>query len=518
MQNLKRPRILFVDDEPEILRSLSRVARKIDADIITAQGGAIAIKIIEEAPVDIIVSDLKMPEMDGNELLEKVAKITPETVRIVLTSCADMEVVISAINERHIWGYLQKPWDNYELIIKLKQALQLQQILAERTLMRRTIDQYQQYRKATFEGFIGDSVAMQFVYSSIEQCAPSNASVFITGPSGSGKELAALAIHRLSKRSNGPFIALNCAAIPTELMESEIFGHVKGAFSGAVSNRDGAALLADGGSLFLDEIGEMDINLQAKLLRFIQTGCFQKVGSGKEQHVDIRFICATNRDPHTAIAEKKLREDLFYRLNVISLFLPPLHQRGGDCLILAQHFLSYYCKEEGKVFVGFSSDAEQLISNYNWPGNVRQLQNVIYSAVVMSDGPLVSKNILARQLNRQNTTTTSQADSHLTSVNAISSEISQLDQSLEQNTNIQLAPQINNTSNLDEATLASQNAINNSYVNQDKMMSLAAIERQAITRTIDLCEGNIVKAASELEVSPSTLYRKIQQWQDLPSE
>jgi DNA-binding NtrC family response regulator len=518
MQNLKRPRILFVDDEPEILRSLSRVARKIDADIITAQGGAIAIKIIEEAPVDIIVSDLKMPGMDGNELLEKVAKITPETVRIVLTSCADMEVVISAINERHIWGYLQKPWDNYELIIKLKQALQLQQILAERTLMRRTIDQYQQYRKATFEGFIGDSVAMQFVYSSIEQCAPSHASVFITGPSGSGKELAALAIHRLSKRSNGPFIALNCAAIPTELMESEIFGHVKGAFSGAVTNRDGAALLADGGSLFLDEIGEMDINLQAKLLRFIQTGCFQKVGSGKEQHVDIRFICATNRDPHIAIAEKKLREDLFYRLNVISLFLPPLHQRGGDCLTLAQHFLSYYCKEEGKVFVGFSSDAEQLISNYNWPGNVRQLQNVIYSAVVMSDGPLISKSILTRQLNRQNTTTTSQADSNLTSVNAVSSEISQLEKPLEQNTNNQIASQIHNTSNLDELALDSQNVINNGYLDQNKMMSLAAIERQAITRTIDLCEGNIVKAASELEVSPSTLYRKIQQWQDLPSE
>ena len=208
----------------------------------------LAIKIIEEAPVDIIVSDLKMPEMDGNELLEKVAKITPETVRVVLTSCADMDMVISAINEGHIWGYLQKPWDNYELIIKLKQALQLQQILAERTLMRRTIDQYQQYRKASFEDFI----AMQFVYSSIEQCAPSHASVFITGPSGSGKELAALAIHRLSKRSNGSFIALNCVAIPSELMESKIFDHVKGAFSGAVNNQDGAALLANGGSLFLD--------------------------------------------------------------------------------------------------------------------------------------------------------------------------------------------------------------------------------------------------------------------------
>ncbi len=255
----------------------------------------------------------------------------------------------------------------------------------------------------------------------------------------------------------------------------------------------------------------MDLNLQAKLLRFIQTGCFQKVGSGKEQHVDIRFICATNRDPHIAIAEKKLREDLFYRLNVISLFLPPLHQRGGDCLTLAQHFLSYYCKEEGKVFVGFSSDAEQLILNYNWPGNVRQLQNVIYSAVVMSDGPLISKNILARQLNRQNTTTTSQADSMSASASSMSTEAGQFDQSFEQNNIQQLAPQSSNTAQFDETALESQNAFNNGYFNQSKKMSLADIEHKAITRTIDLCEGNIVKAASELEVSPSTLYRKIQQ-------
>ena len=297
MENINRARVLFVDDEPDVLRSLSRIARKLDADVLTANSGKEALEIIEHSPVDVIVTDMRMPEMDGNELLTQVAKLTPETVRIVLTGYADMDMVLGAINSGHIWGYLQKPWDNYELIIKLKQALQLQQVLAERTLMRRTIEQYQYYRKENFEGFIGDSVAMQFVYSSIEQCAPSQASVFITGPSGSGKEVAAQAIHQLSKRAEKPFIALNCAAIPSELMESEIFGHVKGAFSGAVSNRDGAASLANGGTLFLDEIGEMDINLQAKLLRFIQDGKFQKVGSGKEEHADIRFVCATNREP-----------------------------------------------------------------------------------------------------------------------------------------------------------------------------------------------------------------------------
>ncbi|WP_440873963.1 sigma-54-dependent transcriptional regulator [Thalassotalea sp. PLHSN55] len=488
MQYLNKPRILFVDDEPAILRSLKRISGKLDADILTASGGEKALEIIEEMPVDVIVSDIKMPNMTGNELLAKVAQIAPETVRIILTGYDDIEMVLSAINHGHIWGFLRKPWDNYELIVKLKQALQLQQVLAERTLMRRTIEQYQQYRKKQFEGFIGDSVAMQFLYSSIEQCAPSQASVFITGPSGSGKEVAAHAIHRLSKRKNGPFIALNCAAIPSELMESEIFGHIKGAFSGAVSNRDGAASLANGGSLFLDEIGEMDINLQAKLLRFIQTGTFQKVGSGKEEKVDIRFICATNRDPHVAIAEKKLREDLYYRLNVISLNLPPLKDRGDDTVQLAQHFINHFSEIEGKVFVGLSSSAETLVRSYDWPGNVRQLQNIIHSCVVMSEGPLLSDTVLNQQLSMSNngqpvvlSTPTGDSSSQANAIGHQSIEPSQ--------------------------TPAS-----------GKILSLAEVERNAIEQAIDICQDNIVKAASELGVSPSTLYRKIQQWQVVPSE
>ena len=481
MENINRARVLFVDDEPDVLRSLSRIARKLDAHILTANSGREALDIIEQSPVDVIVTDMRMPEMDGNELLTQVAKLTPETVRIVLTGYADMDMVLGAINSGHIWGYLQKPWDNYELIIKLKQALQLQQVLAERTLMRRTIEQYQYYRKEHFEGFIGDSVAMQFVYSSIEQCAPSQASVFITGPSGSGKEVAAQAIHELSKRSDKAFIALNCAAIPSELMESEIFGHVKGAFSGAVSNRDGAASLANGGTLFLDEIGEMDINLQAKLLRFIQDGKFQKVGSGREEHADIRFVCATNRDPQLAIKDNKLREDLYYRLNVISLFMPPLCERDGDALKLAEHFLHHYSELEDKNFAGFSTDAEQLIINYSWPGNVRQLQNVIYSAVVMSQGPMISKKIIVSQLESRGQ-------------------------------NIDTQSTIHTPSRDDESMVETP-------ITQDAgQLSLAEIERRAITQTIKRCSGNVVKAASELEVSPSTLYRKIQQWQESTDE
>jgi len=488
MQSLNKSIILFVDDEPAILRSLERIASKIDATIIIASNGLAALEIIKNRNVDVIVSDINMPNMNGNQLLELVAQVSPETVRIVLTSCDNMDTVLNAINSGHIWGFLQKPWDNFDLIVKLKQALQLQHILAERTLMRRTIDQYQIYHKAKFEGFIGDSIPMQFVYSCIEQSAPSSASVFITGPSGSGKEVAAQAIHRLSKRKNGPFVALNCAAIPSELMESEIFGHIKGAFSGAVSNREGAATLANGGSLFLDEIGEMDISLQAKLLRFIQTGCFQKVGSGKEEKVDIRFISATNREPQIAIDEKKLREDLFYRLNVISIALPALNERGNDIVKLAEHFLSHFCEVEEKVFVGFSTGAENLIKSYSWPGNVRQLQNIIHSSIIMSEGPLILEQVIYRQLGKQ----AKQID--LTSNVQIKPNASM---QVEQNQNFQVE------------------GISNSSMT---IITLADVEKHAIEHAIELCEDNIVKAASELGVSPSTLYRKIQQWQTTPAE
>jgi len=488
MQNFNKSRVLFVDDEPAILRSLERVGSKVDAVILTASSGQQALDIINECPVDVIVSDLKMPNMDGNQLLEEVARVSPETVRIVLTGCDDMDMVLTSINAGHIWGFLHKPWDNFELIVKIKQALQLQQVLAERTLMRRTIDQYQKYHKSKFEGFIGDSVAMQFVYSCIEQCAPSSASVFITGPSGSGKEVAAQAIHRLSKRSNGPFIALNCAAIPSELMESEIFGHIKGAFSGAVSNREGAASLANGGSLFLDEIGEMDISLQAKLLRFIQTGCFQKVGSGKEEKVDIRFISATNRDPHLAIADHKLREDLFYRLNVISIALPALNERDDDIVKLAEYFLSHFSEVESKVFAGFTTGAEKLIKSYSWPGNVRQLQNIIHSSTVMSEGPLISEEIIVRQLGREYN---------------------------HGNPAINLP-----NNNVDSTSIdRQQNSVNqHSAQTPPSIITLAEVEKAAIEQAIELCQDNIVKAASELGVSPSTLYRKMQQWQTEPIE
>lgn len=488
MPNETNACILFVDDEPEILTALTRLLRGTDITVYTAISAEKGLQMLEQQNIDIVVSDKNMPGMNGMEFLQKVAEQWPETVRIMLTAYTELNDVISAINSGRIWSYMKKPWDNEELKLNIQQALNYSDVLAERSLLRHTLDQVQTKRKRNFMKFIGQSTAMQFVYDAIENCASSNASVFITGPSGAGKELAADALHKLSSRKDNPLVCLNCAAIPSELMESEIFGHVKGSFSGAVANRDGAATLADGGTLFLDELGEMDIGLQAKILRFIQTGTFQKVGSSKEEKVNIRFISATNREPFKAIEEGRLREDLYYRLNVISINLPPLRDRENDACQIAQYFLNRFSDIEQKMFVGLSSDAGTLINNFSWPGNVRQLENTIHSAVVMSEGPLLTEQILARQLQLSQ------------------SQMTDLLQKKRPPAPIEpISQPINDTTD---------HVQNNSIDDTSSVRSLAEVERAAIEHAIAVCKDNVVKAASLLEVSPSTLYRKVQQWQD----
>jgi two-component system repressor protein LuxO len=476
--------ILFVDDEINILLSLKRLVHDLNLEVHTATTAEEGLSILQKNYIDIVISDKNMPGMNGNEFLEKVAIEWPDTVRIMLTAYTELIDVISVINSGKIWGYIKKPWDNKELRLSIQQALIFREVLAERSLLRHTLEQVQAKRKRNFQHFIGKSTAMQFVYDAIERCAVSSASVFVTGPSGSGKELAADAIHHLSLRKDQPLICLNCAAIPRELMESEIFGHIKGAFSGAISNRDGAATLADKGTLFLDELGEMDIALQAKILRFIQTGTFQRVGSSKTEKVDIRFISATNRLALEAIADGHLREDLYYRLNVISINLPPLCEREQDPSQIAQHFINRFSDLEQKIFVGMSTDAEKLINHYSWPGNVRQLENIIHSAIVMSEGPLLTEKNLARQL--------------------------QLDEG-------ELSELIRKRSSLDvysSTEKLSEEESPSLFDNSADVRSLAAVEKAAIEHAIAACSDNIVKAASLLRVSPSTLYRKIQQWQE----
>jgi two-component system repressor protein LuxO len=477
--------VLFVDDEEPILESLVRATRGLNLDIETSTSAEAALQRLKKKSFDIIVSDKNMPGISGNELLQRVAEEWPETVRIMLTAYTDLDDVLIAINSGKIWSYMKKPWDNTELKVALKQALEFSAIVSERSLLRRTLDQINALKKRSFMGFIGSSAAMQLVYESIQQASPSQASVFITGPSGAGKELVAEAVHNLSTRKTKPFICLNCAAIPSELMESEVFGHVKGAFSGAVANREGAAILAHGGTLFFDELGEMDIGLQAKLLRFIQTGTFKKVGSNKLEKVDIRFVSATNRSPQDAINAGRLREDLYYRLNVISIRLPALSERDKDPSQIANHFLKKFSELENKVFVGFEQDALKLIDSFEWPGNVRQLENIIHSAVIMNEGPLLSAASLASQL-------------HLTEEQVLS-----------------LTSSYPKTTSSVPAIQESPSPVSNgSTTDSSPIQPLAQVERATIEHAIALCDENIVKAASMLEVSPSTLYRKIQQWQE----
>ncbi|MGJ8680786.1 sigma-54-dependent transcriptional regulator [Paraglaciecola sp.] len=490
MSTNSKASILFVDDEKHILESLKRVVRDMDLDVHLANSAEDGLLILGENNIDIVVSDKNMPGMDGSEFLQQVAEKWPETVRIMLTAYTELNDIIKTINSGKIWGYMKKPWDNAELKLNIQQAINYMDVIAERSLLRHTLDQVSAKRKRNFMKFIGQSTAMQFVYSAIENSAPSQASVFVTGPSGAGKELAADAIHKLSTRKDKPLIIINCAAIPQELMESEVFGHVKGAFSGAVANRDGAATLADGGTLFLDELGEMDIALQAKILRFVQTGTFQKVGSSKTEKVDIRFISATNRNPMQAIQEGKLREDLFYRLNVISIQMPALNQRENDGSEIAQYFLNHFSELEGKVFVGLSSDAEKLINHYDWPGNIRQLENTIHSAVVMSEGPLMTDKNIGDQLHLD----AKQVYTLVNSAHVAGHPIA--------------TPSHSSASSLSSVTQEE------GHLPPPQIRSLAEVERAAIEHAIVVCEENVVKAASLLEVSPSTLYRKIQQWQD----
>jgi len=491
VSSVKTANILFVDDEQNILETLKRFMRNSQYQCFYANSGKVALDILEQEIIDVVVSDMKMPEMTGEQLLREISKTYPETIRIVLSGFSEDELVMAAINEGHIWGFIHKPWNNNELSQAIDQAVFTQQVIAERALLKHTLSQYQNQQKDQFQGFIGNSVCMQFIYNSIEKAAPSNASVLITGESGTGKEVAAKALHDLSKRSEGPFIAINCAAIPSELMESEVFGHIKGAFSGALNQRDGAATLAKGGTLFLDELSEMDINLQSKLLRFIQTGTFQRVGSSHTETVDIRFICATNRDPIAAINDKKLREDLYYRLNVISLNLPPLRQRDNDPFLLAQAFLTKFTNMEDKIVVGFSSDAEKLILSYEWPGNVRQLENAIHSTVVMSSGPLITDQCLA---------------------SALSLRLDDLNKASQTNKPRLVSSETDTTPSLSTFDRRQTERLNE-VGDSSPVEPLSKIEEQAIKQAINFCDGNVVRAASLLQVSPSTLYRKIQAWE-----
>ena len=423
---------------------------------------------IEREIPDIILLDVELPDGSGLTLLKEIQAQTDDIEIIVMTAHGSSQMAVQAI-EDGAFDFLTKPFDAARLLVTLDNATKHQHL-------NRRVANYSSFDIDQYCRFIGKSLPMQAVYKTIDSLAASSATAFIIGESGTGKELAAEAIHQKSQRATANFHALNCAAIPSELMESELFGHIKGAFTGATSDREGAAAIADGGTLFLDEICEMDLELQKKLLRFIQTGSYQKVGSNEIETVDIRFVCATNRDPMQEVREGRFREDLYYRLHVVPVHMPPLRQRENDILMLAELFLAKFSHRDGKKLHQFSSEVQQLLLNYPWRGNVRELENWIQNIVVLHDGETVESFMLPM------------------------SNITKED----------IAPEYNHDVDMSAVTSSIKPMIANSLSN--KISPLWVTEKATIQRAIELCNGSVNKAAGKLEVAPSTLYRKIQSW------
>jgi two-component system NtrC family response regulator len=372
--------ILVVDDEKNYLLVLSAVLEEEGYEVLTAQGGHEALEIQKSSDLDLILTDMKMPAMDGIELLENIKGLDPDLPVIMMTAHGTIDKAVEAM-QKGAYSYILKPFDNERLTIYVKKAVSLFQIIKENRQLRETVES--QYR---FGNFIGKSKPMRDVFEMIRKVAPSNATVLIEGESGTGKELVAKSIHFNSPRRDKSFIAVNCSALAESLLESELFGHEKGAFTGAVARKKGRFELADHGTLFLDEIGELSQNLQIKLLRVLQERTFELVGGTRPITADIRVIAATNKTLKEEMISGRFREDLFYRFNVVRIGLPPLKQRKEDIRLLVNHFIDKYAPER-KVDIpvkGVDQEVDRLFFNYSWPGNVRELENLIERVMILS--------------------------------------------------------------------------------------------------------------------------------------
>src|SRR5690349_3938372 len=378
-------RVLVVEDEPSTRLGLTELVRTWGFTTDAAADGEEALHRITAFRPSIIISDLVMPRMGGLDLLRALKDDGGEFTVVILTAQGTVETAVEAIKEG-AYDYLTKPIEPQRLKILLDKIVERQDTLREVKVLRKQLREH-----GTFGRMIGSSPQMRKVYQTIEQAAPTSASVLIWGESGTGKELVAQTIHQLSPRNGSPFVPINCAAIPETLLESEIFGHEKGAFTGAVDRREGCFELADRGTLFLDEIAEMTPATQVKLLRVLQERRFRRVGGRQEQSVDVRVLAATNIDPLEAVRVGKLREDLYYRLNVFAIELPPLRQRKEDLALLVQSFLADFNARNNKQVSALDPAAMRILEQYNWPGNVRELRNVIERAVILSSGEFIDQ-------------------------------------------------------------------------------------------------------------------------------
>ncbi len=383
-------RILVVDDEANARTALAELLRDEGYTVETAADGFKALPKLDEFAPDLVLTDLKMPGMDGIELMRKArAGDDPDRVVIVMTAFGSVETAVEAMRQGAT-DYVTKPINIEELVIVIERGLERRRLRAEAGRLRERLSE-----RHRIQNIVGASPPMQKLFEVMLQVAPSRASVLITGESGTGKELIAAALHEHSSRAAGPFVKLHCAALAETILESELFGHERGAFTGAVARRDGRFQQADGGTLFLDEIGEISPATQIKLLRFLQEHEFERVGGNQTIKVDVRVVAATNRNLLERVRDGKFREDLYYRLNVVSIEVPPLRARPSDIPLLAMHFLKKYAKENNKQIGGFTDDALARLARYGWPGNVRELENAIERAVVVCRGDAIRLEDLA---------------------------------------------------------------------------------------------------------------------------
>ena len=388
-------RILVVDDEPAQRELVSGFLRKRGFEVDEAAGGQAALARFTQEPFDLVLTDQRMPDLSGLDLLQRLRAVTPEAAVIVMTAYGTIETAVGTI-KAGATDYLSKPINLDELLHRIEQVRERQRLLGENRELRAALEE-----RHRVEGIIGESGRMQEVLSLVRRVAPSDATVLIRGESGTGKELIARAIHHASPRAAGPLVAVNCAALPEGLLESELFGHERGAFTGAAATRKGRFELADGGSLFLDEIGDLPLHLQVKLLRVLQERRFERVGGVRTVSVDVRVLAATHRNLEALVREGRFRDDLYYRINVVTLLLPPLRERREDLPPLMYHFLTRFAEKNGKTIRGLTREARDALLRYDYPGNVRELENLIERAVVLTRDEVIGKSDLPLSLDEQ---------------------------------------------------------------------------------------------------------------------
>ncbi len=462
--------ILLVEDTSSMAMVYRSVLEKAGNEVVSCDTISKAREAISQQNFCVTLLDLTLPDGDGTELMAEILRGKSTAKIIVITANGSINRAIEAMR-KGAFDFLVKPFDEKKLLSAVANAQSFEAIKTPVSAPEIPVS------GESFQGFIGKSAQMRQIYDMINNIGRSSATVFITGESGTGKEVAAKAIHAVSGRAKAPFVPLNCGAIPADLLESEVFGHLKGSFTGAIANKMGAAEAASGGTLFLDEICEMEMSLQTKLLRFLETSKIQPVGAVSAKSVDVRILCATNRDPLAEVRAGRFREDLYYRLHVVPMHMPALREREEDITLIAEQVLRRYAREEGRKFEKLSPEVTRIFARYSWPGNVRQLLNVLRHVVVLNDATQVLPTMLP-------------------------AEVTSGTEALSENDTVQKLV----------ATRDAAKEVSEDSLGRFVGLTLAEFERQFVELTIEECNGSVPEAARMLNVSPSTLYRKRESW------